>query len=335
VSCVVWLNAKTLVVTQGVEGDGTLQLWRMSYPDGKLTRITNDVDVYQGLSLTPDGSALVTVKNEHSPIALWVGEAMGIQGMRYESPEVQLGERWPGGVGAGLAWSGETLFFSSLTDSRTVIQSFIPGKSRPYQVVSGSGPTPTYDGKRLVYQVGPDFSDHGIWIADLDGGHKTRLAEYGSSPTVTPDGQVFFMNGDFKIMSVSIDGGNAKEVIAGPANEPRVSGDGKLLLYGENTAEHPLSYMLCDLPGCTSKRPLHIDPLGNELTWMPEGHVLAYPYQGNIWAHPLDGSPPTRITNIQAGGVNLFAFSRDGSRLAMRRSGGTGSDVVLFTGLNN
>jgi hypothetical protein len=114
----------------------------------------------------------------------------------------------------------------------------------------------------------------------------------------------------------------------------RVSADGKLLLYGNDTPEHPSTWMLCDLPGCTSRRLLTPTPPGDLLTWVPEGHTLAYRYQGNIWAQSLEGGAATQITQFPGGGAGGFAFSRDGSRLAMARGGGRTSDVILFTGLN-
>jgi serine/threonine protein kinase/Tol biopolymer transport system component len=337
VRCVAWLNAKTLILTKAAGAGEPVQVWRMSYPDGKLTRVTNDVSTYQGLSLTPDGSTLVTVATSRQA-GLWVGDSRGINGRQFVSPELELGQGQPGGVGTLLAWVGEKLLFTSLIGGRPVIVSVDPERGDPQELVSGGTFAPTQDGMTLVYSVGPRFNDQGLWRVDIDGRNRIRLTESGSAPTVTPDGQVIFVSGDslLKLMTMSLNPGEAKVLFNGPASEPRASPDGKLLLYGEDTPKHPSTWMLCDLPGCTSRRPLTPDPPGDLLTWMPMGHTLAYRYQGNIWAQSLEGGAPTQITQFPSGGAGLFAFSRDGSRLAtVRGGGGRTSDVVLFTGLNN
>src|SRR5262249_3028713 len=62
-----WLpNGRGLIVLAGdqVGPGGSLQLWRVSYPDGEARRITNDLNSYQSLSLNADGSALVSLQVE-------------------------------------------------------------------------------------------------------------------------------------------------------------------------------------------------------------------------------------------------------------------------------
>jgi hypothetical protein len=46
------------------------QLWRVSYPEGRVSRVTNDLNDYAGVSVTADGKALATVMTKVTYI--WV-----------------------------------------------------------------------------------------------------------------------------------------------------------------------------------------------------------------------------------------------------------------------
>ena len=51
------------LVVNGTEGIGTpTQFYFVSYPDGEVRRITNDLNYYDGVSLTADNNTLATVQ---------------------------------------------------------------------------------------------------------------------------------------------------------------------------------------------------------------------------------------------------------------------------------
>ena len=52
----------------------------------------------------------------------------------------------------------------------------------------------------------------------------------------------------------------------------------------------------------------------------------------NIWSFPLAGGDPRQITNFTDRTIESFAWSRDGTRLAVLRTTTT-SDIVLLRGL--
>jgi hypothetical protein len=75
------------------------QLWQLSYPDGRVRRITNDLNSYSGVSVSVDSNALVTVQKEtHSSI--WVAPA----GESRDARQITVGARNYDGV-YGLAWA--------------------------------------------------------------------------------------------------------------------------------------------------------------------------------------------------------------------------------------
>jgi hypothetical protein len=55
--------------------------------------------------------------------------------------------------------------------------------------------------------------------------------------------------------------------------------------------------------------------------------------QPNLWVQPVSGAPPHQLSHFADGRAILdFAWSRDGTRLAVARAKTT-TDIVLFRGL--
>ena len=61
---VTFLDATSILLSQPAEIGSPVQLWRMSYPDGAVSRLTNDVNSYLGAGLDADRSSLVTSRSE-------------------------------------------------------------------------------------------------------------------------------------------------------------------------------------------------------------------------------------------------------------------------------
>ena len=68
-----WVDAGALVVTGTVKSGVLQQLWRLSYPAGQLTRLTNDLSSFLGTSVTTDGRSLVTERSD-TRVSVWVGD---------------------------------------------------------------------------------------------------------------------------------------------------------------------------------------------------------------------------------------------------------------------
>jgi Tol biopolymer transport system component len=67
-----------------------------------------------------------------------------------------------------------------------------------------------------------------------------------------------------------------------------------------------------------------------------EGKAVVYTVRekgvDNLWLQPLDSSPFRQLTHFTSEKISQFAFSRDGSQLAIER-GHTESDAVLLRDL--
>ena len=74
-----WLEDTSLIVSTAIKESEPVQLLRLSYPDGLLARLSNDVDFYDGISLTRDRTTLAAARS-NGRYGIWVGDGLGRQG---------------------------------------------------------------------------------------------------------------------------------------------------------------------------------------------------------------------------------------------------------------
>jgi Tol biopolymer transport system component len=339
-STLAWLDDATIVLSRGADG-APLQLWRLSYPEGKLSRLTNDLNSYAGVSVTADRGSLVTAQRV-ARVGIWVGDGLATRGA--EVVPLALGRR------GDVAWAADRLVYTTLTSGQPSIVSVAPGGAATEEMVSkGMGPATTSDGHTIVYVSTEAGANGGLWKADADGRHATQLvsgpvpADLGSWVTVTPDDlKVIFVSyrtGLPTVWTVPLDGGMPAQLVDGLAVTPHVSPNGKLLVYGSPDAQGRPSVLLCDFPVCAAPRrlmtPANLAAVG--LKWMPDGRAIAYidTTLSNVWGLPIDGQAPYQLTHFTDGRtITDFSWSHDGKRLAVARSVTT-NDIVLFKGLRH
>ena len=119
VSTLAWLDDASLVLSRRAEQSAALQLWRLSYPEGKLSRLTNDLNSYAGVSVTGDRGSLVTAQRV-TRVGIWVGDRLATQGAEDLPPA-------PGRRG-DVAWAADRLVYTSFTPGQPSIVSI---RARP------------------------------------------------------------------------------------------------------------------------------------------------------------------------------------------------------------
>lgn len=218
-----------------------------------------------------------------------------------------------------------------------------PTGGTPLEVVSkGVNPVATSDGRTIVFASTEQGERAGLWKVDADGRQRMRLASSaGTVMMVTPDDQsVVFISDESGLQTpwvVSLDGGSPKQLVnvfAGGFGLD-ITPDGTSLLFISRDQRGQSIIIACELPGCASRRTFSaLGAIRSRIRWMPGGRAFAYVdrAQSNLWARPLDGTPPYQLTHFTDRTIVDFAWSRDGTRLAISRSAGT-SDIVLFKGL--
>ena len=322
-----WLSPDSLVLNQSVDAPGPSQLWRVTYPDGRLSRLTNDLAVYVGLSLTANRDSLVTAQYA-TKAAIWLDDAGGGQGQELISLS---------GTRGIVSWAADRLLYQAPDSGKMSIMGVTPGRGKPEQVVADAAfASATSDGRTIVFlQTGG-----GLWKADAEGRNRVQLvAGQVSAPAVTGDDRyVIFLssrNGQQTPWMVPIDGGDATEIVKEFANNLSGSPEGRSILFGSVDASgQGRVLVICDLPACGARRTVAVPP-GSQFRFTPDGRALAYRDEKNtnLWVQPLDGGPPRQLTHFPGDRtINSFAWSHDGKRLAVVREATT-NNIVLFKGL--
>jgi Tol biopolymer transport system component/tRNA A-37 threonylcarbamoyl transferase component Bud32 len=332
-----WLDRDSLVLNQ-LDLSGPSQLWRLEYPSGAVTRLTNDLTSYQDVSLTVARDSLATTKTDLR-VAVWV-----IDGARANGKEV-VAPRQSSGAIQNVTWAADRLLFTSLSGGHRSILSVGLDGGRPQDLVPQAySPTTTSDGRTVVFSSA-DPARLGLWKA-TDVGRSVPLTEMQAGwPIVTGDDRsVVFTSlsggGTQSLWIVSIDGGTPTLLANRFASQLRLSLDGQSLAFNSFDDQGRPVYVFCELPDCSS---LQVVPPPNPGFPGPTVGRQFLPNRGipyvtgsppNVWIRMLDSNAkPSQITNFTDNRQILdVAWSRDGTRLAVARATET-RDIVLIKGL--
>jgi eukaryotic-like serine/threonine-protein kinase len=331
---IAWLDQGTLILSLLDRSSAPIQLWLLSYPEGKFSRLTNDTNQYIGLTLTADRSRLVTARSEAS-FSIWTSDARATQWTQTVPTTPQKGP-----IGFDVQWLGDDLIFPSMASGSWTLDRW-RASTRTTEILAPAGGVPQVIGDGSIAFFDYDSGE----LLKMDAGGRNKTLVRRGNPTVrfTPDGQqltfIDTASGTPSVRIQSIDGASVTREITSDrlrlgGGPPRVSPDGRLIAYSSFDDQKRPATTVCDLATCTSKRTF---PLTVVLRWTPDSQGLAYldPRAPNdIWIQPLDGSAARQLTHFPADGQQIWgaAWSADGQRLAVGRASIT-NNIVLFRGL--
>ena len=320
------------------------QLSILSYPDGKVTRITNDPNEYSTISSAVDSSLVLTVKTELLS-TVWVMPS------KSTDKATALTNSQNKGV-MGIAWLSENtlIHVASGTDGLNIWREDIAdGKNN--QLTSGGGANYQPDispDKHYIVFVSNRSGSFNIWRMNSDGTNQVQLTkgEIEDSPRITPDGKWVVYHRSQKegnIWKVSIDGGEPLPVVTEDALYPALSPDGKMLacFVWDKDINSRVWLGLVSLETGTMVRKFSVPPTvrmsSNKLRWSRDelGLVFVNDVDGvsNLWVQPLDGANPGPLTYFRESQIFDFAWSPNGQQLACVR-GTRSSQVVLIKGIS-
>ncbi len=338
----VWLPNSRGIINHACERSGTSQIWYISYPEGDVRRITNDLNSYSSLSLNMDASALVAVQGE-TIAQIWVVPV----GDPTRARQISKGRQ--DGV-SGLVWTSDDNIIFGAPDGRQNPQLWIMATdSTPPRQLTAEGrltatPAVCGDKRHLVYLSYLAGTPH-IWRSNPDGSDARQLTNGAGEfqPSCSPDGAwLTYGTSDPKgvgIWRMPIDGGNPIRIWE-RYGSGQISPDGKWVLIRELMSGFQKP-MIIPATGGQPVKTFDMDPeLGLPQGWTADSRALLYAKTSsgvwNIWQRSLDGGKAKQLTKFkndqfpQLGGV---AMSRDGKKLAVVRAYTT-TDVVLIKDLN-
>jgi Tol biopolymer transport system component len=337
---VVWSPQGTgMVVSAQEEQGGASQIWYVNYPGGSVERITNDLNNYNGVSITKAGATIATVQSQVSS-SMWFAPDATTE----SATKVSSGTNEGGG---GLAF---------MPDGRVLYTIFGPGSSDIFvmnsdgsnsqQLTSNAsinvGPRVTADGRFIVFISTRTGSPH-IWRMDSDGTNLKQLTNGIAevNPDISPDGKwvVYQSASELGLWKISIDGGTPVSLSKKLATQPAISPDGKLIACRYREADlSPFRLGLIDFATGETVKVIELPPNDNAFGWSVDGRAVLFAQRrngiSNIWSQPIDGGAPRQVTFFKSDLTFGFAFSKDSKSLVLAR-GTVSNDVVLIADLAN
>ena len=344
-----WLPDMSGLLVIAGDNPGAAQLWIVSYPDGRVRRVTNDLNNYRAIGITQDGKMMTAVQSQ-GLVNLWVvPEGDAAKGVRLPTGNISF----YASRGNNVSWTpDERLVFVSNEGGRADIWvSDKDGNNRKQLTANQAenfSPAVSADGRYIVFVTWKDGQGN-LWRMNLDGSNPIRLTSglWEGFPAISPDNRwviyTSLQNGKPTLLKVSIDGGTPAQVTDHNATAATVSPDGKLIAY-----TYPESTDLSAPPNRIAIMPFEGGPV-LEVLAMPSASTLFPMVQwsedsksvyytvisnnvSNIWSQPIDGGKPKQVTDFKEMLITSFAWSQDGKQLVCSR-GDLNRDAILITDL--
>ena len=334
----VWTDdGRNLFFSAGTKESPATQIWRIEASKGAVERVTNDVNYYDGVHLTKDGSKIVTMQVADI-LNLWVVDPSTSPAARKLTFGTKEGE---GGV-VSLP-NGHVVYTVEENGKLNLWSMNREGGSAVQLTKAGAWfPSSTPDGKYVVYSSLPAGVRH-LYRLDLATREEVQLTDGGGEnyPSCSPDGRwvVYTSVGGARntLWKVSIDGGAPQQLTEGSIIvKPVVSPDGKSIACAFRKDEAD-KWKIAILPFAGGE-PLRIldtpKPFNQILRWTPDSKALFFLVQKNgatnIWKQPLDGVPPQQVTQFTED--DIYSYDRFGSGESFVISRGrTMRDIVLIS----
>ncbi|MGA2899287.1 MAG: LpqB family beta-propeller domain-containing protein [Candidatus Acidiferrales bacterium] len=332
------------------------QIWQVSYPDAEARRITNDLNFYNGTTITADGSALATVQ-----ISLMANLAITNFGsvISFSSPrQVTSGVGRADGLG-GITWApGDKIIYGYYTGGAIRLASVAPDGSKLHDLaingVEPLWPDACGDGLRFVYSARNQSQGLSVWRADIDGGNSKQLStgDLDILPACSPDGKFVLYSdasGAGRVMRVGIDGGTPTPLTKEFMQSPQVSPDNlTMAAFYRPDPSKPPKIAIVGLEGGEIRSQYDVPNEtiagsgdgGHKLEWTKDGKNVIYAVYkdevATLWAQPIGatGAPaaaPKRIASFPAETqVWAVTISPDGKQI-LYSSGINATDAVLIS----
>ena len=337
-----WLKDDNGLIMSAALRNGSGQIWHISYPDGKVKRITNDLNQYgtASLGVSADSTVIASILGEWSSRLWLTGEGFGESEARKITNGKRDGE-------SGLAWLPDgRLVYSAEVGEKTDLWIMNADGSATKALITDSfadyKPVVSPDGRYIVFHSFRPTDVPHIWRINTDGTNLRQLTNDKDdySPTISPDGHwvVFhsWRNGKQNLWKVSIDGGEAVQLSDLVAGGPVFSRDGKLISCGyfdESVTPPRIRPALISFETGQLVKVLDLPTTAMRPEWSLDGRDFIFidtrEGASNLWSQPVTGGTPRQLTKFSTDFINNFSISPDGRRFAVSRRTGN-NDIVLI-----
>ncbi|MEZ5428569.1 MAG: winged helix-turn-helix domain-containing protein [Pyrinomonadaceae bacterium] len=352
---VVWTSGGKELIASASDGKN-FQLWRIAYPDGEASRITNDLNDYLGLSISSDGKKILARQRKYFS-NIWVGDGKDIGSFR------QLTQGFARNEGLkGLNWIDEgkivyTANYEKIRDWNLWVIETADNSRR--QLTNDSEtqneyPVVSPDMARIYYSSNRVDSAN-IRSIGVTGEDQTQITfdekESELFPQISPDGRWLYYIQEKRDSSAvwrrSLADGKAEKITAenelAPINFLSLSPDGKSLAFQNLTKETGTEkskgfFKVCVISTDDPREKRFFDLPSSEpfAQFSPDSKALEFiritTGGSEILRQELDSSDQNNLVlSLKNEWIFKHAWTPDGRQMAISR-GNLIRDAVLLTG---
>ncbi|MEK7832540.1 MAG: DUF5050 domain-containing protein, partial [Acidobacteriota bacterium] len=335
------------------------QVWFVSYPKGKATRLTNDLNDYRGVTISADGTTIAAVQiNQISN--LWVTQSASGS----TAHQITFGSGSNDGV-QGSAWTHDgKIIYSSNASGKPDLWKINADGTGAQQLTTDTGfntfPAVSADGRYIAFvsdrsaaggspSGGSPSGNIGIWRMDSDGGNPKQLSfgQLDLDPRFSPGSEAVIFSsiksGKRTLWKVSVDGGEPTQLLDALSEYPVVSPDGKWLACSYRDEKTSMAAKFAVLPMDSLSSESASSPIAafdiptapwRLVRWSPDSLALTYAASvggvSNIRSQPINGGSPKQLTSFGSNHIFGFDWSHDGKSLVLARGLET-REIVLIS----
>ncbi|HJQ23087.1 MAG TPA: protein kinase [Blastocatellia bacterium] len=347
IQALAWLpDMSGLIMTAADVTSLDSQLWHLAYPSGEARKITNDLNRYDIISLTADGSAVVAAQEDRQ-FRIWTApvkqDGVSADGSAGFSVDMSLAREISANISnaarSGLCWTPDgRVVYSSLENGYCDLWIVNADGSNRRQLTNDphidNEPAVSPDSRYVVFTSQREGSEH-IWIVGTDGENLWQLTHgrVERNPVFSPDGKwVYYTSwetGKATVWRIPSEGGEAEQVVEATSSTPHFSPDGHLFIF--RTGSGGVSIMRTE--GGPPIKTFENLRDASIIRWTPDGKALSFlAYRDGsdaIWVMPLDTGKQQKLINFKPDSMWFYEWSSDGKQLAFAR-GTLTRDVVLI-----
>jgi DNA-binding winged helix-turn-helix (wHTH) protein/Tol biopolymer transport system component len=333
-----WMrDGSGLIVSGSDKSSLKNQIWLVAQPSGEIRAVTDDLMSYGSINTTAGGTSLVALQTA-SVYSLSIGASSGEENsFREIISEV-------GALNPFLWIPDGKIVFRSAADGTANLWAINADGTNHRQLTAAAqvderGMCVTPDGRFIVFTSWRSGKSN-LWRINADGGDLMQLTdgEADAYPVCTQDSQsVIFQRGIFSqqhLWKTSIGGGAAIKLTDFIAKWGALSTDGNRLSFFQMLdGKWHINLMSADGGRILQRFDISDILKQDEIRWSADDRSLYFigttGSVGNVWNLSFDGGTTKPVTSFRSHYLEDFAFSPDGTKLAVSRALQL-SDVVLI-----
>ena len=295
------------------------QIYRMSYPDGVLQKLTDDLNNYLLFSVNQDATRMIGVQTVLDS-NIWVSDVNGRNAKNVAD-----------GRGKAIWTKDDHLIYNSGSVTGSDLWIIKPDGTDPKQLSFHAGfndwPAISPEGRSIVFQSTRTGAQH-LWRMDLDGSNQVQLTNgYAErNATFSPDGKWVYYNSSENgfLWKIAVSGGAPIQLTNEYAAYPSVSPDGKLIAcFHFPTYAHEARITIRNTNDMTTVAELTLAPgfwISRSIQWENDGGSLIYAIQDEgkvkLYRQSIRSGSPQEVFTVKAEDEFEFAISPNRKRLA-------------------